>query len=678
MAQTNVQAFSGDVAISSNLAVDTNTLFVDSVGNKVGIGVTNPATYLHLSAKNSDPGATEGDFAGTHTLTEYLRFTSLGDSADVNNVSVGFKLGADDNSTLAPDGRLDICANQGTANNEGGGVPNKTIATFLGSGNVGIGKTNPGSALDVVGDVAISGDTILGTATYRKRRDWNRNALAYVYLGNIRTYQTTGIRLDVSINNANSGYQMFNFQINLNGSDAAHSGGQLVYSVQGTANDSVLRAVEIGYVFLDDGTGLYTYQLWLKDPTTDVSGPMNAYLNCQGYYIFDTGVSDVAQGGAAPTNFNVGVVGILVDTIGNVGIGTTNPGATLHVYNNSLGSTTGNSTDILHFGGDSGGAGALLLTAERLSTGSDWSSTGLRLQKIVDVTKMAYVQFGSNTGNVSGELLFGNGDATERMRIASNGNVGIGTTNPPGMLSIYTGDTAKCGFSIDRYATGEYRTEFYQGANGLDIKVGHGTVAPTTVVDIERFSAISSRLRINSPGCLRTDGGVEVASYNDITSVKMIWDTGSRYRIYADTDNRMIFSTAGGNGTLAATTCLGLNGTNLGVGLPTPSHKLHVAGNVLASGFFNHRQQFTVATGVTTTVVTMPNGCQGHVYLIGNNYIFAAARFAYKAGWMGIYFVSIYSSNLTTWTNNGQNIWARHDRGSNQTVVCRTLHVGDY
>jgi len=86
-----------------------------------------------------------------------------------------------------------------------------------------------------------------------------------------------------------------------------------VYSVQGTANDSVLRAVEIGYVFLDDGTGLYTYQLWLKDPTTDVSGPMNAYLNCQGYYIFDTGVSDVAQGGAAPTNFNVGVVGILVD-----------------------------------------------------------------------------------------------------------------------------------------------------------------------------------------------------------------------------------------------------------------------------------------------------------------------------------------------------------------------------
>ena len=38
----------GDVAISSNLAVDTNTLFVDSVGNKVGIGTTNPDYTLDV------------------------------------------------------------------------------------------------------------------------------------------------------------------------------------------------------------------------------------------------------------------------------------------------------------------------------------------------------------------------------------------------------------------------------------------------------------------------------------------------------------------------------------------------------------------------------------------------------------------------------------------------------
>jgi hypothetical protein len=56
MAQTNVQAFSGDVEISSNLAVDTNTLFVDSVGSKVGVGTTNPSAKLQVGGNaETDP-----------------------------------------------------------------------------------------------------------------------------------------------------------------------------------------------------------------------------------------------------------------------------------------------------------------------------------------------------------------------------------------------------------------------------------------------------------------------------------------------------------------------------------------------------------------------------------------------------------------------------------------------
>ena len=56
MAQTNVQAFSGDVAISSNLAVDTNTLFVDSVGNKVGIGTASPSYKLDVQGTGNFTG----------------------------------------------------------------------------------------------------------------------------------------------------------------------------------------------------------------------------------------------------------------------------------------------------------------------------------------------------------------------------------------------------------------------------------------------------------------------------------------------------------------------------------------------------------------------------------------------------------------------------------------------
>jgi hypothetical protein len=205
-----------------------------------------------------------------------------------------------------------------------------TLTNTTASTSTTTGALTVAGGVGIAGDLNIGGETILGTAIYRKRRDWDRSALAYVYLGNVRTNDTTGIRLDVSLNNANTGYTMYQFQITLSGNDSDHSGGQLVYSAQGTKNASILRSIEIGYVYVGTG-GTYEYQLWLEDPITSTTGGMDAYLNCQGYYNFDTGVSDVAHGGSAPTNFNSGIVGVLVDAFGNVGIGTDDPRATLDI-----------------------------------------------------------------------------------------------------------------------------------------------------------------------------------------------------------------------------------------------------------------------------------------------------------------------------------------------------------
>jgi hypothetical protein len=49
MATTNIQTFSGDATVTSNLTVDTNTLHVDSVAGRVGIGLTNPTSPLDVS-----------------------------------------------------------------------------------------------------------------------------------------------------------------------------------------------------------------------------------------------------------------------------------------------------------------------------------------------------------------------------------------------------------------------------------------------------------------------------------------------------------------------------------------------------------------------------------------------------------------------------------------------------
>ena len=260
------------------------------------------------------------------------------------------------------------------------------------------------------GDVEISGETVLGTATYRKKLRWNRNALAYVYLGNIRTNYTTGIRLDVAINAASSGYEMYQFQITLSGNDNGHAGGKMIYSRLGGDTGSVNKEVDIGYVYVGD-SGAYEYQLWLKDPTTDNTGQIDVYLNCQDYYNFDTGVSDVAQGGAAPTNFNLGIPGVVADKSGNVGIRTNEPGSSVLDVNGTLRVGTEN-TSLINLGRTSD-------VATYRNGYIYHDGTDMRILNQED-----------------GTLKFGTNNDTNKMTILANGDVGIGTNNPAQKLEV--------------------------------------------------------------------------------------------------------------------------------------------------------------------------------------------------------------------------------------------------
>lgn len=81
-----------------------------------------------------------------------------------------------------------------------------------------------------------------------------------------------------------------------------------------------------------------------------------------------------------------------------------------------------------------------------------------------------------NAPSFTGDATF---DANTLKIDATNNRVGIGTSTPNfGMLSIWTGSTTKAGLSIDRYGSGNYRSEFYQADTGLAIYVGHSTTAP--------------------------------------------------------------------------------------------------------------------------------------------------------------------------------------------------------
>jgi hypothetical protein len=161
--------------------------------------------------------------------------------------------------------------------------------------------------------------------------------------------------------------------------------------------------------------------------------------------------ANVEVGGELTVSGNVAVDTntLFVDSVNNrVGIGTTTPGRFLEVY-------TGDGT-----------VPGIRLRRGAGSAYTDLHHVGVNVPSSGDLEGLAII-----TSD-------GNSTTQEVMRICGNGNVGVGTTSPGQMLSIYTGSTTKPGLSIDRYSTGNYRTEFYQANTGLAIHVGNNTTAP--------------------------------------------------------------------------------------------------------------------------------------------------------------------------------------------------------
>jgi hypothetical protein len=123
-----------------------------------------------------------------------------------------------------------------------------------------------------------------------------------------------------------------------------------------------------------------------------------------------------------------------VTSAGNVGIGTTSPLAKLHTKsgNSGVGSVdTGtsaiiesNTTNYLRF-----------LSTDSSKAGLVWTTPGDNFA--------AYLRYGYSdqlleigTANSNDSISFSTGNASEKMRILSSGNVGIGTTSPGAKLSV--------------------------------------------------------------------------------------------------------------------------------------------------------------------------------------------------------------------------------------------------
>jgi len=472
----------------------------------------------------------------------------------------------DSSGNLAPTGDLQL-------------VNNKSIAlTAVGTTSLWFGNYNGATSFTYgtgdVASIAVEGDIKGNRICFQNdcRADWASVSGAGVWSRTNPYIYPTTITDNVGIGTTNPAAKLFvlgsgtmSSSADSIGQDATIMGADVPLVVAGnTANLSILSnsamAINTGGTIALGGryTGASNAQ-WVKIKGAKESAVDSEY----GGYL---SIATHPNGGGMAERMRI-------NSLGNVGVGTTNPTSKLDVSGTIRAFGIGNAGRIT--AQDTNGGGASISIDPQFSTGVPGIGTN------------GAFPIALNTNSL------------ERMRITSGGSVGIGTTAPNDVFSIGTagGIAAPAGsdrtghnnvstyLSSDNYALANYglvntlissatlwagtkNGNIWNGDAGVG-NVGIGTTAPQSKLTIVQST--------NNP-----DNGLVVVESNT-TRANQIY-------VGADSTSSYIQSTwgSGGNSDLrflqAGTETLRLRGGNVGIGITNPVHKLSVAGTSYLNG----------------------------------------------------------------------------------------------
>jgi len=528
----------------------TARLYFNGSGN-VGIGTTAPTSKLHVW---------NGGIKTTGFPSMGNPFTFLESNYSDAAVTVRFQ-------NINPTNNLE--ADLGIQLMNTGGSMADVLRIKGATGNVGIGTTSPGAKLDVNGDISSSplGLNVGGYNFYSQTISGVMGILGH----NLRASNSVANQVNV----VNSGWyssmikQYYSEGITFHTSATSYTAGD-VYPIAATER---MRITSGGNVLIgtttDDG-----YKL-----------NVNGSIKSQGILFerspYETRSIGLDSSGWYFYNNSDSRYDMLIDTNGNVGIGTTSPDTRLDLAGG-----------ILSMGALNSG------TEIRLRTGFANNGSGG-----VGITPIDH-----NGGNADGLGLYGSDgmsmwtSQTERMRITSGGVVGIATSSP------YTGLSTRLYVGYDQNSSVAVRDEFISvgaaggstntaGINFLIYNAGYGAKIYTddnlvrglafdvlqngtfyNAMSITRTSSPNVGIGTTSPAYkLDVNGGdLRVSSGANTRLLLLNTSTnGLNYSIYSADTGNLIFGRTG-----IADYMTIANGGNVGIGIANPAAKLHVVGAV--------------------------------------------------------------------------------------------------
>ena len=479
---------------------------------KVGIGTSSPVSALEL--------------AGTDTIDARLSFsqTTASKSGNLQQGSQGLGI-----SALGADNKIFLAT---------AGVDHFTLTS---SGNVGIGTTAPDAPL-----------TVHNSSDPEIRFGYNSTSGHRINWDSSKVF----LEADPDDNNTNS---TIGFRVD--GSEKVRIDSDGNFGIGSTNPSHLLDVRGDAPTLMLRNTGAIGTSSELR---LGVADNRHSYIKSER--------KDSGNGHSLEFGTNTGASSpearMLIDTEGNVGIGTTNPSGKLHLYGDG---------PALQVEDNSGPVAKVYAGDAEVQFGS-WSNHPVRF----------------NVG------------ASEKMRILSNGNVGIGTTDPSGILTIggenspeiklisdFNSEFADAAISVNEAGSvtinadpsnnsSTYDTNFRVTVDGDEHmrissngNVGIGTASPLTKLDVH------GTVSLNTSGAaakgLWFGSGIEALGYMGASDYAVNGLTPTDFGISTAT-NGVDFTGALAFG-IGATEKMRIDSNgNVGIGTTTPSGKLEIGG----------------------------------------------------------------------------------------------------